>query len=112
MSGLPAAQIAHDMAGAMSRYEPVDAWQVVAESRQWPDVPMQVAMSVKAYADRLEGARFPLNPAVIDKLREFFQALASARSIAEEIEPLLRRAHEDDIARRESPRGNESLWNI
>jgi hypothetical protein len=112
MAGLPAAQIAHDMASSMSRYEPVDAWQVVAESRQWTDVPMQVAMSVKAYADRLDGARFPLNPAVVEKLREFFQAIAATRSIAEEIEPLLRRAHEDDIARRESPRGDETKWNI
>src|SRR5699024_9819190 len=76
MSGLPAAQIAHDMSAAMSRYEPADAYQIVPDSRQWVDVPHQVAMAVKAYADRLEGARFPINDAINDKLREFAQAMA------------------------------------
>lgn len=112
MAGLPAAQIAHDMASAMSRYEPADAWAVVAESKQWPDVSAQVAMSVKAYADRLEGARFPLNPAIVGKLQEYFQALAASRALAEEIEPLLQRAHAEDIAKRENPRGDESKWNV
>lgn len=112
MSGLPASQIAHDMAGAMARYEPADAYQVVPDSRQWSEVPTQVAMSVKAYADRLEGSRFPLNGAINDKLREFAQAVAATRSIAEELEPLMRKAHEDDLARQESPRGDESKWNI
>ncbi|MFY7066024.1 hypothetical protein ACOQFV_09195 [Nocardiopsis changdeensis] len=109
---LPAASIAADMAAAMSRYEPADAYQIVPDSRQWVDVPTQVAMAVKAYADRLEGARFPINSAINDKLREFATAIAQTRQIAEEIEPLMRRAHEDDLARRESPRGDESKWNI
>lgn len=112
MSGLPAAQIAHDMSAAMSRYEPADAYQIVPDSRQWVDVPHQVAMAVKAYADRLEGARFPINDAINDKLREFAQAMAATRSIAEEIEPLMRKAHADDLARKETPRGDESKWNI
>ena len=112
MSGLPAAQIAHDMSAAMSRYEPADAYQIVPDSRQWTDVPHQVAMAVKAYADRLEGARFPINDAINDKLREFAQAMAATRSIAEEIEPLMRKAHADDLARKETPRGDESKWNI
>lgn len=109
---LPAASIAADMAAAMSRYEPADAYQIVPDSRQWVDVPTQVAMAVKAYTDRLEGARFPINSAINDKLREFATAIAQTRQIAEEIEPLMRRAHEDDLARRESPRGDESKWNI
>lgn len=112
MSGLPAAQIAHDMAAAMARYEPTDAWAVVAESKQWPDVSTQAAMAVKAYADRLEGARFPLNPAIIGKLQEYFQALAASRAIAEELHPLLQKAHADDIAKQDAPRGDESKWNV
>lgn len=112
MSGLPAAAIAHDMAAAMARYEPSDAWAVVAESKQWPDVSTQVAMSVKAYADRLEGARFPLNPAIIGKLQEYFQALAASRSIADELYPLLQKAHAEDIAKQDAPRGDESKWNV
>lgn len=112
MAGLPAAQIAHDMAGAMARYEPADAYQVVPDSRQWEDVPTQVAFAVKAYADRLEGARFPINEAINDKLREFAQAIAATRAIAEELEPLMRKAHAQDIERQETPRGDESKWNI
>ncbi|MEE2041923.1 hypothetical protein Q7689_00545 [Nocardiopsis tropica] len=112
MAGLPASQIAHDMSAAMSRYEPADAWTVVAEAKQWPDVSTQVAMSVKCYADRLESARFPLNPAIVGKLQEYFQALAASRSVAEELYPLLQKAHAEDIAKKEAPRGNESLWNV
>ena len=112
MAGLPAAQIAHDMAGAMARYEPEDAYQVAPDSRQWADVPTQVAFAVKAYADRLEGARFPIDDAINDKLREFAQAIAATRAIAEEIEPLMRKAHAKDIERQETPRGDESKWNI
>lgn len=112
MSELPAAQIARDMAGAMARYEPADAYQVAPDSRQWADVPTQVAFAVKAYADRLEGARFPINEAINDKLREFAQAIAATRAIAEEIEPLMRKAHAKDLERQEAPRGDESKWNI
>ena len=112
MSGLPASRIAHDMVSSMARYSPADAYEIVPEARQWTDVPTQVAMSVKAYADQLEGARFPINDAINDKLREFAQAIASTRSIAEELEPLMRKAHADDLARRENPRGDESKWNV
>jgi hypothetical protein len=112
MAGLPAASIAADMTATMSRYSPADAYQIVPDSRQWVDVSTQVAMAVKAYADRLEAERFPINQAINDKLREYATAIAQTRQIAEEIEPLMRRAHEDDLARRESPRGDESKWNI
>jgi len=112
MAGLPASQIAHDMSAAMSRYEPADAWTVVAEAKQWPDVSTQVAMSVKCYADRLESARFPLNPAIVGKLQEYFQALAASRSVAEELYPLLQKAHAEDIAKQDAPRGDERKWNV
>lgn len=112
MSGLPAAATATDMAAVMARYAPEDAWSVVAESKQWPTVSAQVAMSVKNYADQLEAERFPLNEAVIEKLHEYAQALASTRSIAEEIEPLIRKAHQADLDKQDAPRGNERLWNV
>lgn len=112
MTGLPAATDAHQMATNMSRYTPADAWTVVAESKQWADVPTQVAMAVKCYADRLEGERFPLNPVIAEKLHELAQAFMSARSVAEELPALLYRAHQEDIARRESARGDESKWNV
>ncbi|WP_017602419.1 hypothetical protein [Nocardiopsis lucentensis] len=112
MPGLPAATTAAQMVADMSRYEPSDAYRVVAESRQWADVPGHVALSVKAYVDRLEAARFPINPAINSKLLEFARAIAAAKSVAEEIEPLMRKAHADDLARRENPRGDERKWNV
>ncbi|WP_435112382.1 hypothetical protein [Nocardiopsis synnemataformans] len=112
MTGLPAAHIAADMAGAMSRYEPDDAWTVLRDARQWPDVFVQTAYAVKNYADVLETARFPLNPAIVAKMREVFEALSSVHDIAEEIEPLMRRAHAEDIARQEARRGDERKWNV
>ncbi|MFC7330846.1 hypothetical protein [Marinactinospora rubrisoli] len=112
MTGLPAAIDAHQMATNMARYAPADAWAVVAESRQWNDVATQVATAVKCYADRLEAERFPLNQAINEKLYELAQAILATRSIADEIPALLHRAHQDDIARRESTRGDETKWNV
>lgn len=43
--GLPMAAIAVDMNGAAARYAPEDMWQVVSESREWPDVPRNVALA-------------------------------------------------------------------
>ncbi|MFJ9558343.1 hypothetical protein ACIRPH_31435 [Nocardiopsis sp. NPDC101807] len=112
MAGLPAAAIANDMAGAMTRYEPADAYQVLRDARQWPDVFLQTGHAVKAYADGLETARFPLNPAIVAKIREVYEALGSVYDLAEEIEPLMRKAHAADIARQEGRRGDESKWNV
>lgn len=112
MAGLPAANIAADMAAAMSRYEPEDAWAVLRDARQWPSVPRDVAMAMKAYVDRLETARFPLNAAVTDKIREMYVALSAVHAVAEEIEPLMRKAHAADLARAEARRGDESKWNV
>jgi len=111
MAGLPMAAVAADMNAAAARYAPDDMWEVVRESKEWPDVPRYVALSVRSYAQRLEGD-YPINQAVTDKLHELYQALAGCASIAEEIEPLLRKAHEADIDRKENARRGEEKWNV
>lgn len=109
---LPHAQIAADMVSAASRYEPDDAFRAVDESREWMDVSANVALSVRTYVQRLEGAQFPLTRDAYDALQRYYTALSQTISIAEEIHPLLRKAHEIDMARRDAPRGNESKWNV
>ncbi|MBB4931351.1 hypothetical protein F4561_002171 [Lipingzhangella halophila] len=111
MSGLPMASVAADMNSAASRYAPEDMWAVVRESRQWPEVSNQVALSVRTYAQKLE-SDYPINQAVTDKLQELYTAIAQTGSIAQEIEPLLRKAHQDDIARKENARRGEEKWNV
>lgn len=112
MAGLPHAQIATDMLSAAGRYEPADAYTVVREAKQWPEVSRDVAMSVRAYAQQLENSRFPLDQACLSKLQEYYNALSQTVSLAEEIEPLLRKAHQVDLERQEAPRGDESKWNV
>ena len=112
MTGLPAARISDEMTSAMARYTPADAHAVVHEFKEWPTVVANVALSVKLYADHLESARFPLDAATKSKLRDLYQALRATEGIAEELYPLVRKIHDMDIARRETPRGDESKWNV
>ncbi len=111
MSGLPMSSVAADMNAAAARYAPEDMWDVVRESREWPEVTNQVALSVRSYAQKLEGD-YPINQAVTDKLHELYQAIAQTGSIAQELEPLMRKAHADDIARKENARRGEEKWNV
>ena len=112
MAGLPAAQMAADMEAAMARYEPADAWEVLRDAKQWPNVPDCVAGTVKNYADQLEASRFPLNEAIVDKLWDMHEALRAVHTAAEELYPLMQKAHAVDIARRDGSRGDESKWNV
>lgn len=112
MTGLPMAAIAADMHAAAAKYAPEDMWQVLAEAREWPEVSRLVAMSVRAYAQRLE-AEYPITQAATDKLGELYEYMAKAAAIAEEIEPTLRGEHQPDIDRKENPRGGrEDFWNV
>ncbi|WP_152471470.1 hypothetical protein [Nocardiopsis gilva] len=112
MAGLPHAQMASEMNAAAARYEPLDAYQVVDESQQWPDTVRDFALSIRAYAQRLEMARFPLSPDSLRRIEDLYEAVSKTIPVAEDIHPGLSRDHETDLARRDAPRGDESKWNV
>lgn len=112
MAGLPHAQYAADLNAAATKYSPEDAYRVVDEAGEWPDAIRDFALSIRAYYNRLETERFPLSPASRDTIQELYNAASKIISVAQEIQPSLRRDHEGDMHRRENPRGDESKWNV
>ncbi len=108
--GLPHAQMAAEMASL--NYEPDDAYQVIDESKQWPDAVRDFALGIRSYAQRLQMARFPLTTDSLQRIEELYEAISKIIPAAEEIHPALSRDHETDLARRDAPRGDESKWNV
>jgi hypothetical protein len=49
---------------------------------------------------------------VIEALGQLYAAHGQLVAMADEIGPLFRRIHEADLRREESPRTNESAWNV
>ncbi|WP_344829172.1 hypothetical protein [Actinocorallia longicatena] len=110
-SGFPLAVAAADVNTAAATYDPPDMWRVAADLRQLPDVFASVALALRTYTGRLEGG-FPIDPHVVEAIAQLYQGIAQVAVAAQEIEPLFRRVHADDLKRDEAPRTNEPAWNV
>ncbi len=111
MSSFPLAATAAEMNAAAASYAPTDMWVVARELDQLNEVPAYVALAIRTYTQRLQ-AEYPINGAVVEAIHRLYQAQAQLVSLAEEIGPLFRRVHADDLKREEAPRTNEPLWNV
>ncbi|MET7339135.1 hypothetical protein [Nonomuraea sp. NPDC005650] len=112
MSGtFPLVAAAAEMNALAHTYAPIDMWQVSRELDQLPELPANVANSVRAYLVRLQG-EYPIHPAVVEKLGQFYAAHRMLIAIAQEIGPLFKQIHADDLKREDAPRTNEPLWNV
>lgn len=111
MSGFPIAVAAAEVNTAAASYEPEDMWKVSADLTQLPDVFASVALALRTYTLRLEGD-FPLHSQVVDALSDLYSGLSAIAQEAQEISPLFRRVHEDDLRRDEAPRTGENKWNV
>ncbi|MEZ7132670.1 hypothetical protein ACBR40_45670 [Nonomuraea sp. AD125B] len=112
MSGsFPLVAAAAEMNALAHAYAPVDMWQVSRELDQLPELPANVANSVRAYLVRLQG-EYPIHPAVVEKLGQFYAAHRVLITIAQEVGPLFKQIHADDLKREDAPRTNEPLWNV
>ncbi|WP_283139733.1 hypothetical protein [Rhizohabitans arisaemae] len=111
MSGFPLAVASAEMNAAVSAYAPADMFAVARELDQLPEIPVNVAMALRTYAARLQGS-YPINPAVVEALFELYKLHTALVQAAQEIGPLFRRLHEDDLRRDEAPRTGEPLWNV
>ncbi|MFD8304437.1 hypothetical protein ACFV29_19115 [Streptomyces sp. NPDC059690] len=114
MSGFRFEEAAEEMEQAANSYEPENAMEILAMVEGLPAALTSVANVMKILAERSD-SEFPLEKEVADGFNDIFGALMSAVAVAEDMGPLFRQAHEQDIARHEDPRNGteaEKGWNV
>ncbi|MDF4250465.1 hypothetical protein [Streptomyces sp. WMMB303] len=114
MSGFRFEDHAAEMETAAQSYDPDNAMEILAMVEGLPAAITSVANVMKTLAERAD-SEFPLEKEVADGFNDIFGAVMSAVAVAEDMGPLFRQAHEQDIARHEDPRNGpeaEKGWNV
>ncbi|MET8780232.1 hypothetical protein [Streptomyces sp. NPDC004589] len=114
VSGFQFEEAAAEMEQAANSYDPEDAMEILAMVESLPAALTSVANVMKILAERSD-SEFPLEKEVADGFNDIFGALMSAVAVAEDMGPLFRQVHEQDIARHEDPRNGtdaEKGWNV
>ncbi|MER5199421.1 hypothetical protein ACWD3J_18570 [Streptomyces sp. NPDC002755] len=114
VSGFQFEEAASEMEQAANQYDPENAMEILAMVESLPAALTSVANVMKILAERSD-SEFPLEKEVADGFNDIFGALMSAVAVAEDMGPLFRQAHEQDIARHEDPRNGpeaEKGWNV
>ncbi|MGW3629119.1 hypothetical protein ACWD7F_03000 [Streptomyces sp. NPDC005122] len=114
VSGFQFEEAASEMEQAAQSYDPEDAMEILAMVEGLPAALTSVANVMKVLAERSD-SEFPLEKEVADGFSDIFGALMSAVAVAEDMGPLFRQVHAQDIARHEDPRNGpeaEKGWNV
>lgn len=114
VSGFRFEEAASEMEQAANAYDPDNAMEILAMVEGLPAALTSVANVMKILAERSD-SEFPLEKEVADGFNDIFGAVMSAVAVAEDMGPLFRQAHEQDIARHEDPRNGteaEKGWNV
>ncbi|MES9808829.1 hypothetical protein [Streptomyces cinereoruber] len=114
VSGFRFEEYAAEMEAAANSYDPENAMEILAMVEGLPAALTSVANVMKILAERTD-SEFPLEKEVADGFNDIYGALMSAVAVAEDMGPLFRTAHEQDIARHEDPRNGpeaEKGWNV
>ncbi|MEV8452060.1 hypothetical protein AB0467_04355 [Streptomyces sp. NPDC052095] len=114
VSGFRFEEYAAEMESAAGQYDPESAMEILAMVEGLPAALTSVANVMRVLAERSD-SEFPLEKEVADGFNDIFGALMSAVAVAEDMGPLFRQAHEQDIARHEDPRNGaeaEKGWNV
>ncbi|MGW2961220.1 hypothetical protein ACWDGI_22505 [Streptomyces sp. NPDC001220] len=114
VSGFRFEEAAEEMEQAANAYQPENAMEILAMVEGLPAALTSVANVMKILAERSD-SEFPLEKEVADSFNDIFGALMSAVAVAEDMGPLFRQVHEQDIARHEDPRNGteaEKGWNV
>ncbi|MFD4144351.1 hypothetical protein [Streptomyces sp. NPDC058572] len=114
VSGFNFEEHAAEMESAAQSYEPENAMEILAMVEQLPAALTSVANVMRILAERAD-SEFPLEKEVADGFNDIFGAVMSAVAVAEDMGPLFRQAHAQDIARHEDPRNGpeaEKGWNV
>ncbi|WP_371566827.1 hypothetical protein [Streptomyces canus] len=114
VSGFRFEEAASEMEQAANQYNPEDAMEILAMVEGLPAALTSVANVMKILAERSD-SEFPLEKEVANCFNDIFGAVMSAVAVAEDMGPLFRQVHEQDIARHEDPRNGheaEKGWNV
>ncbi|MET9108169.1 hypothetical protein ABZX29_16535, partial [Streptomyces zhihengii] len=114
VSGFRFEEYAAEMEAAANSYEPESAMEILAMVEGLPAALTSVANVMRILAERAD-SEFPLEKEVACGFDDIYGALMSAVAVAEDMGPLFRLAHEQDIARHEDPRNGteaEKGWNV
>ncbi|NEA63608.1 hypothetical protein [Streptomyces sp. SID12488] len=114
VSGFRFEEAASEMEQAAHQYDPDNAMEILAMVEGLPAALTSVANVMKILAERSD-SEFPLEKEVADGFNDIFGAVMSAVAVAEDMGPLFRQVHEQDIARHEDPRNGpeaEKGWNV
>ncbi|MCX5110675.1 hypothetical protein OOK13_19425 [Streptomyces sp. NBC_00378] len=114
VSGFRFEEYAAEMESAAGQYDPENAMEILAMVEGLPAALASVANVMRVLAERSD-SEFPLEKEVAGGFNDIFGAVMSAVAVAEDMGPLFRQAHEQDIARHEDPRNGseaEKGWNV
>ncbi|MEV7146696.1 hypothetical protein AB0O05_09435 [Streptomyces sp. NPDC093084] len=114
VSGFRFEEAASEMEDAANAYQPESAMEILAMVEGLPAALTSVANVMRILAERSD-SEFPLEKEVASGFNDIFGALMSAVAVAEDMGPLFRQVHEQDIARHEDPRNGteaEKGWNV
>ncbi|MFD3512564.1 hypothetical protein [Streptomyces sp. NPDC058657] len=114
VSGFRFEEYASEMENAANSYEPEDAMEILAMVEGLPAALTSVANVMRILAERSD-SEFPLEKEVASGFDDIYGALMSAVAVADDMGPLFRQVHEQDIARHEDPRNGpeaEKGWNV
>lgn len=114
VSGFRFEEHAAEMEQAAQSYDPEDCMEILSMVESLPAALTSVANVMRVLAERSDN-EFPLEKEVADGFNDIFGALMSAVAVAEDMGPLFRQAHAQDIARHEDPRNGpqaEKGWNV
>ncbi|MFI8001888.1 hypothetical protein [Streptomyces sp. NPDC086010] len=114
VSGFRFEEYAAEMEAAAGQYDPESAMEILAMVEGLPAALTSVANVMRVLAERAD-SEFPLEKEVADGFNDIFGAVMSAVAVAEDMGPLFRQSHEQDIARHEDPRNGseaEKGWNV
>jgi hypothetical protein len=114
MSGFRFEDYAAEMEAAAGSYEPDGCMEILAMIEGLPAALTSVANVMKILAERSD-SEFPLEKEVAGSFNDAFGAVMAAVAVAEDMRPLFRNVHAQDIARHEDPRNGhqaEKGWNV
>ncbi|PAM97490.1 hypothetical protein CJI59_34170 [Streptomyces sp. Alain-F2R5] len=114
VSGFKFEDHAIDMLAAANSYEPDGCMEILRMVEGLPAALESIAAVMKILAERSD-SEFPLEKQVADGFNDIYGALHSAVAVAEDLGPLFRQVHAQDIARHEDPRNGteaEKGWNV
>ncbi|MGW1489700.1 hypothetical protein [Streptomyces sp. NPDC002402] len=114
VSGFNFEETAAEMESAAHSYEPDGCMEILAMVESLPAALLSIAHTMQILAERSD-SEFPMEKEVAGGLTDIYNALMYAVSAAEDLGPLFRQVHEQDIARHEDPRNGpeaEKGWNV